>query len=158
MAWNLMYDMQADTERTAGPTRDPRWVGRDSAGHEHRADGGAYPTLAWVVDRTEPCDGACGDPDHEWIIGHFECKLCGEHVEPGMLPAGSLVVVDERVTVSYTGMTRDGVHVKGVIPHDDGLDLLRRVSMTTTPAIRDRIIGQYVEHHPETITETRIGW
>lgn len=69
---------------------DETWTRVDAAGHEHfwtfdcvrgayRPDAKAeVPTLRWVVDGTEYWED--GEP---YQVGHYECKVCGEHVTPG---------------------------------------------------------------------------
>lgn len=151
--WTLTVDVDSETAVSDGNWPSDTWRHRDAAGHEHRRVDHGYPTLRRVIDRTEPCDGACGDPDHVWEYGHWECRECGEWVVPGTVPRGVTVVVDWRRTVTFQGCTTDGIRVKGRVPNSDVDDLLRRLAMTTTPSIRDRIIGQYVQHHPDTITE-----
>lgn len=68
-------------------TQDEDWRFTDAAGHEHAwhdslAD--HYPTLRWVTDRTYWCEG-CRDEHEE---GHLECRICGEHVRPGITGPG----------------------------------------------------------------------
>lgn len=157
--WDLTIDTDYDTVVSDGDWPDDHWQHRDTGGHDHRRVDGVYPTLRWVLDRTEPCDGACGDPDHVWEFGHWECRECGEHIEPGKVPRGVTVVVDAHWTVTYSGLMDDGSGVKGRVPDGDADELIRRLRMTTTPAIADRIIGKWVAHHPETITErTYSSW
>lgn len=69
---------------------DVGWRHVDAAGHEHRwftegrpaesYRGGAkydVPSLVWVKD------GVAYDEDGEpYNVGHNECRICGEHVEP----------------------------------------------------------------------------
>mgnify|MGYP001558848463 CR=1 FL=1 len=68
-----------------GPAADPKWKFTDAKGHEHRAytETGTptWPTLKWVVDETYWCED-CQDEHHE---GHYECAICGETIEPGMI-------------------------------------------------------------------------
>lgn len=79
-------------EVTSNHRPDTRWRFVDAAGHEHRwhvggAQAAAYdpaarhetPTLAWVKDGEEYWPG--DDEPHD--VGHHECRLCGERVEPG---------------------------------------------------------------------------
>lgn len=66
------------------PYPDEQWTYTDQQGHAHRysrqAAGDYYPTLAWVVDETYWCD----DCQDEHTDGHYECAICGEHIEPGL--------------------------------------------------------------------------
>lgn len=68
---------------TGGPVEDPDWRFTDAAGHKHR--GASRDTTRWVVDRTYWCED-CQDEHEE---GHLECKLCGEQIEPGMIPSST---------------------------------------------------------------------
>jgi hypothetical protein len=76
-------ELRAETERidvtSALPYADEKWTYTDRHGHQHRYDHG-YPTLVWIVDETYWCDD-CRDEHEE---GHYQCPLCGEHIEPGM--------------------------------------------------------------------------
>lgn len=57
---------------------DPDWQFTDAQGHHHYRsprEGKHYPTLVTVID----CE-ATDDYNEEW---HYECVICGEHIEPG---------------------------------------------------------------------------
>jgi len=69
-----------------------RWSLTDATGHEHRWYDGdrpatsydpqrtyTVPTLIWVKDGEEYWE----DSDEPHDIGHLECRLCGEHIQPG---------------------------------------------------------------------------
>lgn len=62
------------------PERDPNWRETDSNGHEHRYEDGDYPTLRWAEDEPYWCEQH--QEEHEQ--GHWECRVCGEEVSPGM--------------------------------------------------------------------------
>ena len=69
---------------------DETWRATDSNGHEHaysaeRTDAGHgshYPTLAYVPGPSYYC-GECGDEHEDYAVSHYECRACGEHVQPG---------------------------------------------------------------------------
>jgi hypothetical protein len=67
---------------------DANWRFTDAVGHEHHCEYEAiyhWPTLREVVDNTSWCED-CED-NHEDT--HFECRLCGEHITPGMTGPGT---------------------------------------------------------------------
>lgn len=76
-------------EVTSLSRADESWAHTDAAGHEHfwtfNGQRGKYrpdaktelPTLRWVVDGTSYYED--GEP---YEYGHYECVLCGEHVQP----------------------------------------------------------------------------
>lgn len=104
-----MFEIESEpiTFRTlGGPAPDPEWKAVDLAGHEHQYVAGAqlgephWPTLEWVVDETYWCD-TCRD-EHD--KGHWECKQCGETVEPGMVMEGPKTITKPgRTTYKING-------------------------------------------------------
>ena len=80
---------------------DPAWSQADPDGFEHRwlqrLDGQGDPVLPTAIrtERTEPCDGACGEPDHEWTIVEWHCRECGAEVTPGYRRGSRSTVVRE---------------------------------------------------------------
>ena len=64
------------------PRTDEAWTYTDERGHEHYWRDG-YPTLQWVTEDTYWCSDC--DDEHD-DGGHWECRECGETVEPGMRP------------------------------------------------------------------------
>jgi len=60
---------------------DPDWQHTDRAGHQHRREDGAYPTLQAVDGPTYWCPD-CRD-EHE--DRHYECRICGEAIIPGLV-------------------------------------------------------------------------
>lgn len=58
---------------------DPDWRFTDTAGHAHSRESGKFPSLGWIVDRIYWCE-TCREDHNE---GHYECKWCGEEIEPG---------------------------------------------------------------------------
>jgi hypothetical protein len=72
---------------SALPRPDPRWTYTDQAGHQHRYDktapGHYYPTQVVVTE--EPY--WCPDCHDEHSDSHYECPLCGEEIEPGLVSA-----------------------------------------------------------------------
>lgn len=76
---------------TSAHRPDTAWRVTDAHGHEHRwhvdgkpavsyAPSARYetPTLVWVKDGEEYWE----DDDEPHAVGHLECRLCGEHIEP----------------------------------------------------------------------------
>lgn len=59
------------------PEPDKGWRFTDTNGHEHYWRDG-YVTLVLVDDERYWCED-CGE-DH--VESHWECPLCGEHIEP----------------------------------------------------------------------------
>jgi hypothetical protein len=66
-----------------GPREDPAWTFTDANGHAHAtADG--YPSLVWIVDEEDYVVFEDGYPEEYPGSGHYECRECGEHIQPGM--------------------------------------------------------------------------
>jgi hypothetical protein len=74
-----------------GPVADESWRFTDGNGHEHcyRGEkdpeaerGGHYPTLVYVPGPDYYCTG-CNDEHEDYAVSHYECRICGETVEPG---------------------------------------------------------------------------
>lgn len=61
------------------PQPDKNWRHVDQQEHEH-VYGLNYPTLVYVEDEPWWCEEH--SEFHE--AGHYECPLCGEHIEPGL--------------------------------------------------------------------------
>lgn len=137
------------------PTLDPRWTFTDAAGHDHHYDRG-YPTLDYIIDASHWCDGHEGmynhDPHEQADESHYECLICREVIEPGILPAFTPQSVPGVTTMTLAGPLDDGSRITAYVGEDQE-DLWRRLSMTTSPEIRDRICKQWVEDHPEVIFE-----
>ncbi len=78
------YDM-IDVTSMSEP--DPAWLLVDAAGHEHRWRGdwqkADLPTLRLVIDHE--CTDDC--PDECYPLSHYECRQCGERVEPRTIPS-----------------------------------------------------------------------
>lgn len=81
----LVFEREMVEITSSAPRRDKAWRHVDSNGHEHRLIDGEWPTLRWVKGETYFCE-SCNDEHTE---GHWECAVCGEHVEPGMRSAPS---------------------------------------------------------------------
>jgi hypothetical protein len=64
-----------DYETVTGPVRVPRTV-KDKAGHEHHWADSGWPST--VREAVEPCDGACGDPEHLDVV--YRCTQCQQAV------------------------------------------------------------------------------
>jgi hypothetical protein len=63
------------------PQPDPNWRGVDSNGHEHYYAAGddRYPTLVLVAGEPYYCPDCNDEHQDTW----YECRTCGEKVEPG---------------------------------------------------------------------------
>lgn len=87
-----VFEMTCDLiDATSLSRPDTAWCFIDAAGHEHRwhvgdlpatsyNPSGTYhvPSLVWVKDGEEWFE--YDDEPHD--VGHYECRLCGEHIEP----------------------------------------------------------------------------
>ncbi len=166
--WCLDVEQTFITVTTSHSEADPDWRFTDRAGHEHRHSGAPtdyYPTLRYVVDGQHWCDGISEgsdlhDPHLHVDASHYECQLCGEHIEPGRREPTPRSIPAQR-SITLTGPLGDETVVCAPISRETGEgleDLLRRLRMTTTPAIQDRLCEQWVEQHPQAIVErqTRI--
>lgn len=101
---------------------DTGWKFIDAAGHEHRWYVGdepadrydpmtryGTPTLTWVKDGEEYWEG----DDEPHPVGHLECRICGEHVQPQYkadecrqyIPGLKRCYIDDQ-PVSYDEFTR----------------------------------------------------
>jgi hypothetical protein len=88
------------------PAPDPKWRYTDARGHKHHREASEWPTLRWVVDRTYWCE-TCLDEHGE---GHYECRKCGEHIEPGMVmepPATKFIPGPKRYYLDGEEVTED---------------------------------------------------
>jgi hypothetical protein len=71
-----------------GPVADEAWRFTDGSGHEHAYVGKPrepidhYPTLAYAPGPSYYC-GECGDEHEDYAVSHYECRICGEVIEPG---------------------------------------------------------------------------
>lgn len=84
-----------------GNELDPDWKFVDHEGHGHFygdfKSGDRYPTLKWV---SRPCTMGHGDDcDSE---GYWECRQCGEVIQPGTRPYSGPTFVDGPTTVEVT--------------------------------------------------------
>lgn len=124
-SWEL--DVQQDwIDTTMGiPTLDPDWRGTDSNGHEHYYDQQAheYPTLDYIIDAEHWCDGTEGVYNHDPHMAvdedHYECKLCREVVEPGIIPAGTPSAIPGSKSATLAGVTSSGMRVKLALTGED---------------------------------------
>lgn len=69
---------------TLAPMADKKWTYTDRRGHGHFWFNGGYPTLTWVKDEEDYWCEDCRDM-HEGG-GHWECRRCGEKIEPRKIP------------------------------------------------------------------------
>ena len=103
----LTQTREFETVRSAQAMKpDPGWVFEDSHGHQHEwewSNDDQPPEVTLSVIRQEPCDGACGDPDHTWPV--YYCSECDEQFEPGYVPDykardGISIPTRDRVTLT----------------------------------------------------------
>jgi hypothetical protein len=78
----LRLEQDVDWITTNLPQPDPNWRYTDRQGHEHYRGKHDWPTLNWIVDETWWDE----DLQEEDSTGHWACPICGEAIEPGMLP------------------------------------------------------------------------
>lgn len=84
-AFSIRSETQMIDVTSNAPRRDPDWTYIDHNKHLHTLAKGLWPTLTWIIDETYWCT-TCGD---EHANGHWECRECGERIEPGMIgPSG----------------------------------------------------------------------
>jgi hypothetical protein len=78
--WTIEVCREMHEVYSNSPTPAKDWRFIDAAGHGHFWQDG-YPTLRWA---SVPCTMGHGDDcDAE---GWWECRLCAEHISPGMKP------------------------------------------------------------------------
>lgn len=113
--WELEYHQPVEYVTYGVPTGNERWRALDSNGHEHHW-GHGYPTLNHVVDVEHWCDGDEGiaphDPHMAVDESHYECKACGERVEPKMDPPNMAKPVLGQPWGELSGPTAAGAWVK----------------------------------------------
>jgi hypothetical protein len=88
----LTVQVEGTTIRTNLPKPNTHWTYTDAAGHFHaynqRQGDDPYPTLDARTEHRD-CDGAhtypIADCDGYDVTRHF-CRICGEEIEPGMVP------------------------------------------------------------------------
>lgn len=105
-------------------TFDPKWRAADSNGHEHYYEyEHGYPTLRYVVDASHWCDGTEGyqrhEPHEQIDEAHYECLICGEHVEPGTLPPYTPQWIPGTISATATATLDDGRNVTVVLSRDE---------------------------------------
>jgi hypothetical protein len=131
---------------------DPDWEWTDHAGHVHRG--------VTLGDSTEEvrveCFCSAVDEPHD-VYDHRVCRTCGQRLPgPPTVPGPEWWTppVPDRMTLS--GMMADGRWVRAEVRDSAVItELYRRVTMTSTPSIVDRIVESWVAEHPEAVVETR---
>ena len=100
------------------PSPDPHWQATDSNGHTHSYVAEhifIYPSLRLVVDASHWCNGDEGiaphDPHTAVDESHWECRECGEVVEPGMFPPCWPRWMPGSKTATLDGLRSDGARV-----------------------------------------------
>ncbi len=87
--WVIRAEVDMIDITSFSPKPDKTWRYPDSHFHAHYYDEAGpdhYPTLIWVVDEEDWMDE---DGEEYPGTGHYECKRCGDHVDPAMLPAST---------------------------------------------------------------------
>lgn len=72
-----------------GPVADEKWRYTDRRGHGHaysRRRGRPYPTLTYKPGPVVWCNDCC-ERHEDQSLSWFECRACGEVIEPGARPA-----------------------------------------------------------------------
>lgn len=115
-----------------GPKPDRGWTYTDKQGHDHYYDGYPvpYPTLVDVSDGVYWCEDCRDDHDD----GHLECRVCGEHISPG-LTGGDMY---RRFVPGRRRFELDGVEISEA----RYVELLNRHQMPTVD------VGTVVVHEP----------
>lgn len=124
--WTLDVEQDWIDATCERDTLDPKWRGSDSSGHEHFYDHG-YPTLDYIIDSSHWCDGTEGwalhDP-HEYVdASHYECKICREVVEPGVIPGGTPQYVAGMRHATLRGIRSDGAEIVASLTSDEAQTL-----------------------------------
>lgn len=92
------------------PRPDKAWRYTDHAGHVHHwADG--WPTLDYVIDeRWTDEDG------EEATSGHYECPICREAIQPGMVgPSGFREFAPGRTSYTLNGQPVDEQRAREIV-------------------------------------------
>lgn len=148
--WVLVCEVEHVEVTSNMPRRDPEWTHTDSSGHLHTYGNGTTPTLRWVID--EPggvYTDADGYTDEYPGEGHYECVFCAEHVTPGMRGPSTVREFMSGASSFHIEGRTDTDDVWCWVTEEQHRDLWSRLSLTTTSSIRERIIAQFVEAHPE---------
>ena len=70
-----------------------------------------YPTLRFVITRWHHCSGRetmySHDPHDHIDDGHYECRECGERIEPGHGPGSTMIPVSESATLDGQLISRE---------------------------------------------------
>jgi hypothetical protein len=121
-SWNLEMNQEWIDTTCGIDTLDPKWRGVDSNGHEHHYEHG-YPTLDLVIEASHWCDGDEGiynhDPHEQIDASHYECLICREVVEPGIIPAFTPQQMPGMRSYRITGFRSDGAQVEAWLTEDD---------------------------------------
>ena len=132
---NVQRDQIDVTSWSATPNES--WVYADRQGHEHHYDNG-YPTLSYVIDEQHWCEGDEGSYPHDghWQVdaAHYECKACGETIEPGMDPPGTPKFIAGATSATLEGVRSDGARVVVALLGDE-LDRLAKAQMDDAVAL-----------------------
>lgn len=112
------YTLDLSTEVTDvtnyGPRRDPAWTFTDAAGHAHTWESGTWHEVQ--DDPDEPAFAYDVDGEEYNASAHIECKTCGDHLRPGMLPpTGWHEHIPGPVTAKLTGQRSDGATVTATL-------------------------------------------
>jgi hypothetical protein len=133
----VSIDMQRDVIDVTSNhyTADPDWRHTDRQGHEHRYERG-YPTLDLIVDASHWCmgnEGLYAHDQHEAVDeSHYECLLCRETIEPGLLPPGYPQTIAGLIVATATAVLDDGRKVTVHLTSDEIEQVWSRMGDSST--------------------------
>lgn len=130
---NVTLDRQTIDVTSDRETADESWRYTDKQGHEHRYNHG-YPTLDFIVDAEHWCDGTEGMYNHDphMVVdeAHYECKLCGQTIKPGIVPPGWPRMIAGPISAEITGTQSSGRWVRAFLKREQ-VDALRTIASTS---------------------------
>lgn len=111
------FELRRDLIEVTSISRpDTSWLYHDAHGHEHRwylngKPAESYspqqqyetPTLIWIKDGEEWWE----DSDEPHPVGHTECRVCGEHIEPQRKPDDTQMYVPGMTYYRINGRSVD---------------------------------------------------
>jgi hypothetical protein len=124
--WTVPVDVNEIDVTSRSATWRESWKATDSNGHEHAYDRSGwppFPTLNEIIDESHWCDGDEGfarhDPHEHVDASHFECKICGELVEPGTDPPFTPKSVAGTKRCTVEGPRSDGTVIVASLTEDE---------------------------------------
>jgi hypothetical protein len=155
-AWSYSIDTELIDVTSSSPTPNERWRFTDANGHEHHYDKG-YPSLSLVIDESHWCLGNEGvyahDPHEAVDRSHYQCRICGEVIEPTLDPPFTRKQIPRLRTCTAWCFTDDGRKLEFWLPPEE------LEAAIQSPDPRVALIG-IIEAHPERIIAmtAEYGW